>query len=81
MKMATNEEIENITDDLYVEYLAKSILVSEIIETAIKKGIQMERDKSNKYKIFYDHIKAHLKPNQEVICKICGKSAKTIWDD
>lgn len=27
---------------------------------------------------FIEHIQAHLKPGQEVICKICGKSAKAI---
>jgi len=27
---------------------------------------------------FVSHIKAHLKNNQEVICKICGKSIEEI---
>ena len=33
--MATDEVIENIIDDLYVEHLAKSILVPDIIKKAI----------------------------------------------
>lgn len=28
--------------------------------------------------IFIDHIKSHLKEGEEVICKICGKSANEI---
>ena len=28
--------------------------------------------------IFIKHIQAHLKPDEEVICKICGKTAKEI---
>lgn len=28
--------------------------------------------------IFIAHIQSHLKPGQEVVCKICGKSAKEI---
>jgi len=27
---------------------------------------------------FIEHIQGHLQPGQEVICKICGKSAKAI---
>lgn len=34
--------------------------------------IQTEVAELRKYKIFHDHVKAHLKPNEKVICKICG---------
>jgi len=30
---------------------------------------------------FVAHIKSHLKPNQEVVCKICGKPVRVIWDE
>ena len=28
--------------------------------------------------VFIEHIKSHLQPGQEVICKICGKSVMEI---
>lgn len=31
--------------------------------------------------IFYEHIKSHLEPNQEVVCKICNKTYKDIVKD
>ncbi len=31
--------------------------------------------------IFIRHIAAHLKPGQEVVCKICGKTAKEIINE
>ena len=30
---------------------------------------------------FIRHIQAHLKPGEEVICKICGKTVKEIDDE
>jgi hypothetical protein len=30
---------------------------------------------------FISHIQAHLKPGEEVICKICGKTAKEIINE
>jgi len=31
--------------------------------------------------LFVEHIQAHLKEGQVVICKICGKSVDEIWND
>ena len=41
------------------------------IEATVKKKI-------SKDDIFIQHIQNHLKQGQEVICKICGKTAKEI---
>lgn len=30
---------------------------------------------------FIDHIKGHLSEGQEVVCKICGKTAKEICNE
>jgi len=35
-------------------------------------------EKENSKDYFVEHIKAHLKDGEEVICKICGKTAKEI---
>ncbi len=37
--------------------------------------------KAMKGEIFLKHIKDHLKEEQEVICKICNKSAETIAEE
>ena len=29
--------------------------------------------------IFVDHIKSHLKPGENVICKMCGKTVEEIY--
>lgn len=31
--------------------------------------------------VFIRHIQSHLEPGQEVICKICGKTAKEILEE
>ena len=36
--------------------------------------IRKEIVENNKYLWFVHHIKSHLKSDQEVICKICGKT-------
>ena len=39
-----------------------------------------EHDDLRRYKVFHDHIQAHLKDGQHVVCKICGRSAKDIME-
>lgn len=31
--------------------------------------------------VFVDHIQKHLKPDEEVMCKICGKTVSEIIKD
>jgi len=31
--------------------------------------------------VFVDHIERHLKPGQEIVCKVCGKSISEIFED
>jgi hypothetical protein len=42
---------------------------------------QLEEYYKPKDDIFIKHIQSHLKPNEEVICKICGRTAKEICND
>lgn len=37
--------------------------------------------RASKDSVFIDHIQDHLEEGQEVICKICGKSAKAIIEE
>lgn len=93
MKMATDKETRKIAlkiwknapllcdlkVEIFIDILEKSI--KKGIEIGKKEGIQIEQKKLDKYKFFHDHIKEHLTSDQEVICKICGRSIDDIWDD
>lgn len=70
-------------DILIREYLEQKteITLRNTILKAIKKTRTEERKKSEKYKVFHDHIENHLKPNQKVICKICNKNIDEIFEE
>ena len=36
-------------------------------------------DEAEASRVFVEHIRRHLKPNQDVVCKICGKTVQEIW--
>ena len=63
-------------DGLDKVYWAKDIIRNNAIDDCFK-ALQGKVPKDN---IFISHIQAHLKEGQEVICKICGKTAKEIID-
>ena len=59
-------------------YDSKGKLIEGICLHGIKIKSQPEQVDDTK---FIDHIKSHLKEGQEVICKICGKTAKEILNE
>ena len=64
-EQARDKIIDDFTNDL----------ISAIKQWAIKQ----KEDNSGLYdKAFIEHIQSHLKNGEEVICKICGKSAREI---
>ncbi len=71
---------QNLKDDAVgdIKYHAKGRLeFIELIQQFIKDGvIEIKDDLSDS--IFINHIQQHLKPNEVVVCKICGKTAKEI---
>ena len=67
--------LENIA--FYVEFARKS--ANEIDRlTAELKAKDEEIERLQQFERFYRHIEAHLRPDDEVICKICGKSLNDI---
>jgi len=61
---------------LEIELLAKLEFIL-LIQGFIKDGVvEVKDDLSDS--VFIKHIQKHLKPNEEVVCKICGKTAKEI---
>jgi hypothetical protein len=48
--------------------------LSEILDRYEPKPLREDR-------IFINHIQSHLKEGEEVICKICGKTAKVICEN
>jgi len=62
-------------------YIGTKIIQAE--EMTEHNDINAHRESSNKNNLthgdlFVKHIKSHLKDNQQVICKICGKSVDEI---
>ena len=43
--------------------------------------IKPKEDKLNSDTKFIKHIQSHLREGQEVVCKICGKTAKEILNE
>jgi len=41
--------------------------------------ITVKKESKKSAEIFVDHIKSHLKPGENVICKICGKTVEEIY--
>lgn len=64
ISISPEELLEQITHKQIGELLEKINLPKELIP--------------NQDRIFIKHIKAHLKEGEEVICKICGKTAEEI---
>ena len=77
------DEIENIIKnfrikiDHGVKYESPNISESEIRELAEKLSGKLGKQVSDD-SIFIDHIQNHLTPDKEVVCKICGKTAREI---
>ena len=53
-------------------------LVSAILDKVPELGFVRIETVQSKDNIFINHIQSHLKKGEEVICKICGKTAKEI---
>ena len=79
---------ENIIREILVQLAQKAVSIEYDIRSPghLEWRIR-ERDKAVEEALeeitkadasFILHIQAHLTPNQKVICKICGKSAKEI---
>jgi len=45
----------------------------DVVKCFVEKWLE-----NDKYKWFYEHIKAHLSDDQVVVCKICNKDFDTI---
>lgn len=41
--------------------------------------VNFPHDEDEACREFVEHIRGHLNPDQEVICKICGKTIHEIW--
>lgn len=74
--MTNKEEMQMKKDYKEIDKIHKNrkIRIDILKEKIIRED---ERKKLNDFK-FYKHIKSHLKPEQEVICKICNKTYKEI---
>ena len=69
---------EDILKEIKKIDLDKLIICQEcdhLIKENLKLGRQLDKGRDN---IFISHIKSHLKDDEFVICKICGKSADEI---
>lgn len=50
------------------------------VRLSFVEGLLDEKDREiQKEAVFISHIQSHLKPNQRVICKICGASVEEIY--
>lgn len=74
------EAHDNVGEDRTFAYDKRQQLKSEAISSIKQWAIGMVgKDNSGLYdKAFIEHIQSHLKNGEEVICKICGKSAREI---
>ena len=43
--------------------------------------IQQDRIDTEKAIVFIEHIENHLKPEEKVMCKICGKIIDVIYEE
>jgi len=75
MKIHKDEELERIIRE-FVPHEASYCV--EGLASAILSAGYVKRDKIGIDEIFIKHIQAHLQPGQEVVCKICGKTANSI---
>jgi len=67
-KNLNGEWIEDTDEALYIEF-------SDITKIYKAWGEKSKGD------IFVEHIQSHLKPGQEVICKICNKTVGEIYQE
>ena len=50
----------------------------EVVEMLENLSVAVNEQALSKDTVFIDHIKSHLTEGQEVVCKICGKTADEI---
>ena len=72
------ENLENLYKAISGEDTWIQDKINELAQAILDAGFVKTEDMKNKDIIFIKHIQSHLKEGEEVICKICGKTAKEI---
>ena len=70
-----NAELQSDNKWLKREYAHKE----KVIDDVWQKMHYLESREYQECKVFVDHVKNHLSPNQFVVCKICNKTINEIW--
>ena len=70
-------EWEDENQRLKEEYKHKE----KVLDDVWQKMHYLESREYQECKVFVDHIKRHLSPNQFVVCKICNKTINEIWHE
>jgi hypothetical protein len=72
---ATGQDIIKEIKKINLDKLTTCQECDHLIKENLKLGKKLNKNRDT---IFIDHVKSHLKDNEFVICKICGKSADEI---